>query len=335
MTVVTTALAAILVATAACSTSIAADGATWDSPLAKLHPDSPSVGSPTDGLNVLIADRGNNRLLIVGPDQRTIWEYDFPHLPRNAGAYDAFFADGGKSIIVNLEHWQIVELIDVATKAVTWTYGVGGQRGAAPGLLDYPDDAYQLPDGNVVVADIRNCRVLEIGPDKRIMRQYGKTGQCWGPGSLAGKGFAVVAIEVRRLAQSAAGASKDIKTLIDQSAAEVATGSGLVRQAVEQLSAVLDGARQSALLVSDIAAASKTQATTIAEISVAVRDMDEMTQHNAALVEETNAALEKTDEQAAALDQTVDVFRIDGDARSQETSSRVVHLSREKSNRAA
>ena len=79
----------------------------------------------------------------------------------------------------------MIELIDVASKVVIWTYGVGGRRGAVPGLLDYPDDAYQLPNGNVVVADIRNCRVLEIGPDKRIIRQYGKTGRCWGPDTLA------------------------------------------------------------------------------------------------------------------------------------------------------
>jgi len=184
MTVAATYLTAILMAAAACSTSAAA-AATWDSPLARIQTDSSNAESPTDGLNVLIADRGNNRLLIVGPDKRTLWEYDFPNLPHSAGADDAFFADRGKSIIVNLEHWQIVELIDVATKAVTWTYGIGGRPGAAPGLLDYPDDAYQLPDGNVVVADIRNCRVLEIGPDKRIIRQYGKTGRCWGPGTLA------------------------------------------------------------------------------------------------------------------------------------------------------
>ena len=132
------------------------------------------------GYNVLIADRGNNRVLLISPDKQILWEYDLPNLPPRSGADDAFFADNGKSVIVNLEHQQIVEVIDRATKSVTWEYGTLGKRGSAQGLLNFPDDAYRLANGDVIVADIRNCRILEIGPDKHIVRQAGETGKCGG-----------------------------------------------------------------------------------------------------------------------------------------------------------
>ncbi len=139
---------------------------------------APGDAAALGGYNVLIADRGNNRVLLVSPDKQILWEYDFVGLPRSSGADDAFFADGGKSIIVNLEHEQVIEIIDMATKEVTWEYGALSKRGASDGRLDFPDDAYQLPNGDVMVADIRNCRILEISPDKRIVRQAGVTGRC-------------------------------------------------------------------------------------------------------------------------------------------------------------
>ncbi|CAN7588217.1 methyl-accepting chemotaxis protein [Devosia sp. LjRoot3] len=127
----------------------------------------------------------------------------------------------------------------------------------------------------------------------------------------AGKGFAVVAVEVRRLAQSAATASSDVKLLIEQSAQEVGTGSKLVASAADKLSAMLEAVRANSALLDDIAGASREQASSIDEVNTAVRQMDEMTQHNAALVEEVNAAIEQTEAQATELDQIVDVFTID------------------------
>ncbi|MDR3471286.1 MAG: hypothetical protein P4M09_06310 [Devosia sp.] len=141
---------------------------------------APSDAAALGGYNVLIADRGNNRLLLVSPEKRILWAYDFVGLRPGAGADDAFFTPDGKSIIVNLEHEQVIQIIDRATKTVTWQYGTLGKRGSAPGLLDYPDDAYLLPNGDVIVADIRNCRILEIAPDKHIVRQAGVTGRCFG-----------------------------------------------------------------------------------------------------------------------------------------------------------
>ena len=130
----------------------------------------------------------------------------------------------------------------------------------------------------------------------------------------AGKGFAVVAVEVRRLAQSAASASADVKVLIEASATEVRNGSRLVGQASEKLLDILSGAQESSGLIDSIARANREQSSALEEVSVAVRQMDEMTQHNAALVEETNAAIEQTEAQANELDSIVDVFKLDSGA---------------------
>ncbi|UJW87772.1 Cache 3/Cache 2 fusion domain-containing protein [Devosia sp. SL43] len=126
----------------------------------------------------------------------------------------------------------------------------------------------------------------------------------------AGKGFAVVAVEVRRLAQSAAQASSEVKVLIEQSAGEVNSGSKLVGEAAGKLRAMLDAARGNNGLLESIANDSREQASAIEEVTTAVRTMDEMTQHNAALVEQTNAAIEQTEAQATELDRIVDVFQI-------------------------
>ena len=104
--------------------------------------------------------------------------------------------------------------------------------------------------------------------------------------------------------------------LIEQSASEVAGGSKLVAEAASKLSAILDGIRESSVVMEGIARDSKDQASSIDEVNVAVRLMDEMTQHNAALVEETNAAIEQTEGQASELDRIVDIFVLDESARS-------------------
>ncbi|SEP73169.1 methyl-accepting chemotaxis protein [Devosia sp. YR412] len=128
----------------------------------------------------------------------------------------------------------------------------------------------------------------------------------------AGKGFAVVAVEVRRLAQSAAQASSDIKALIDTSAGEVAVGTKLVAEASAKLDAVMTSIKANSSLMDGIARDSREQSSAIDEVTIAVRQMDEMTQHNAALVEETNAAIEQTEAQASDLDRVIDVFVLDG-----------------------
>ncbi|WP_245893249.1 methyl-accepting chemotaxis protein [Devosia naphthalenivorans] len=127
----------------------------------------------------------------------------------------------------------------------------------------------------------------------------------------AGKGFAVVAVEVRRLAQSAASASSDVKALIEQSANEVKGGTRLVSDASTKLSSMLSAIRDNTEVLQTISHDSRKQAGALKEVTIAVQQMDEMTQHNAALVEETNAAIEQTEAQAVELDRIVEVFTID------------------------
>jgi methyl-accepting chemotaxis protein len=127
----------------------------------------------------------------------------------------------------------------------------------------------------------------------------------------AGKGFAVVAVEVRRLAQSAAGASAEVKALIEQSSSEVTTGSRKVAEATQKVTSMLDGIEENGVLIEEITRATSSQSNAIMEVTTAVKQVDEMTQHNAALVEETNAAIEQTEGQATELDRIVDTFVVD------------------------
>ena len=126
----------------------------------------------------------------------------------------------------------------------------------------------------------------------------------------AGKGFAVVAVEVRRLAQSAAEASNEVKALIEQSVSEVDGGTKLVAEAAENLDGIVESVRGVTNLMNEIATNSQEQASSINEISISMRDMDQMTQHNAALVEETNAAIDQTESQATQIDTVVEQFQI-------------------------
>ncbi len=127
----------------------------------------------------------------------------------------------------------------------------------------------------------------------------------------AGKGFAVVAQEVRVLAQRSAQASKEIKTLILNSDNQVQNGVELVKKAGGSLSGIVDGVQRVANLIGEIASGSKEQASALDEINTAVAAMDEMTQKNAALVEETTAAAQSMAGQAADLATLVAFFKLD------------------------
>jgi methyl-accepting chemotaxis protein len=94
----------------------------------------------------------------------------------------------------------------------------------------------------------------------------------------------------------------------------VLAGSRLVAEANGKLEAILEAARSSSQLMEAIARESSEQASAIEQVGTSVRTLDEMTQHNAALVEQTNAAIEQTEAQAAELDGIVAGFRIDGEA---------------------
>ncbi|WP_428249168.1 methyl-accepting chemotaxis protein [Ferrovibrio sp.] len=133
----------------------------------------------------------------------------------------------------------------------------------------------------------------------------------------AGKGFAVVAQEVRALAQRSAGASKDIKALIQNSNAQVKTGVDLVGQTGKALEEIVGAIKQASDLVAEIAAASGEQARAMQELNTAILNMDEMTQRNGALVEETSAATQNLAFQANELADLVGFFDRGGETLSE------------------
>lgn len=128
----------------------------------------------------------------------------------------------------------------------------------------------------------------------------------------AGLGFAVVAQEVRRLAHSTADASRDISALVARCIEMVDRGTGIVGQAAGQLGTIASSARTSSENTASISVATKALLNSISEVHASVRHIDQMTQHNASLVEETNAALAQTEVQARRLDEIVEIFRMPG-----------------------
>ncbi|MBG7622153.1 MCP four helix bundle domain-containing protein [Herbaspirillum sp. AP02] len=125
-----------------------------------------------------------------------------------------------------------------------------------------------------------------------------------------GRGFAVVASEVRTLAQRSASAAKEIKALIDDSVARVDNGSRLVEQAGSTMSEVVASVRRVTDVVAEISAASHEQSDGIEQINLAIVQMDEVTQQNAALVEQAAAAAQSLQEQSVRLSETVSVFKL-------------------------
>jgi methyl-accepting chemotaxis protein len=123
-----------------------------------------------------------------------------------------------------------------------------------------------------------------------------------------GRGFAVVASEVRNLAQRSASAAKEIKALINDSGERVREGTALVDESGKTLEEIVDGAKRVGDIISEIAAAGLEQASGIEQVNKAVSQMDEMTQQNAALVEQAAAASESLDEQGHNLQQMMAFF---------------------------
>ena len=129
-----------------------------------------------------------------------------------------------------------------------------------------------------------------------------------------GRGFAVVAAEVRSLAQRSAAAAKEIKSLIDDSVERVAAGSGQVTQAGRTMDEIVESVKRVTDIMAEISAASQEQTSGIELINQAVTQMDQVTQQNAALVEQAAAAATTLREQAGELSQLVSVFKLEQSA---------------------
>ena len=143
----------------------------------------PGPASPYSG-TLLIADRGNDRLLALDANRNITWQYPSATMPPPPGGFyfpdDAFFIKGGTGIISNQEDNHTIVEIGYPSGKILWQYGHPGQPGSAPGYLNQPDDAYLLKSGTVTVADASNNRILFIspaGPGHRADRQRGRRPQ--------------------------------------------------------------------------------------------------------------------------------------------------------------
>ena len=145
-----------------------------------------TIHGPLPGA-LLIADRGNDRILLVDPGRKTLWR--FPTAADRARGRklvfddDTFVEPGGHALVTNEEDHGDILSIDIATHRITRLFGVPGIQ-AGPGAsagptnrLNWPDDAYVVPDGTLTVADAYRCRILFIR-HRRVVRQIGRTDVC-------------------------------------------------------------------------------------------------------------------------------------------------------------
>jgi hypothetical protein len=131
----------------------------------------------------MIADRDNNRIIILNPEKRIVWRFpqpgDLRPGQRFAGPDDAFFSADLRSIITNEEFSDTIAVVSLSRRPrITWEYGHQDVQGSSPGYLAHPDDAYLLASQQVQVADIINCRVLWLAPDRRIVHAIGSADDC-------------------------------------------------------------------------------------------------------------------------------------------------------------
>jgi outer membrane protein assembly factor BamB len=136
---------------------------------------------PFEG-RLMIADRGNNRLIVVDARKHVLWRFPSKAHPAPPGGFyfpdDAFFTHGGAQIITNEEQNERIVRLAFPSGKLLWSYGHPGVAGSEPGYLHEPDDAYLWRDGTVSVADAQNCRILLISPRRKVRGEFGSPSAC-------------------------------------------------------------------------------------------------------------------------------------------------------------
>jgi len=132
---------------------------------------------------VLIADRDNNRIEEVSPGGHVLWRFPSPGDLAPGETFklpdDAFFSPNGRDVIVTQEDDFVISEVSVAQQRIVYRYGHPGVPGSTAGYVHNPDDALLTPSGNILSADIKNCRLIVIHPPERhLLRQLGITGLC-------------------------------------------------------------------------------------------------------------------------------------------------------------
>lgn len=149
----------------------------------KIQPKPKTTASsqPFEG-RLMIADRGNDRIIVVNAQKHVLWRFPSKAHPAPPGGFyfpdDAFFIHGGKGIISNEEQNERIVQLSYPAGKLLWSYGHAGVTGSEPGYLHEPDDAYLLKNGTVSVADAENCRVLLISPAKKVLKSFGTPESC-------------------------------------------------------------------------------------------------------------------------------------------------------------
>lgn len=133
--------------------------------------------------SLMIADRGNDRIIVVNNRKEILWRFPSKAHPAPPGGFyfpdDAFFIHGGHGVISNEEQNERIVQLAYPSGKLQWSYGHPGVTGSEPGYLHEPDDAYLLKNGDVTVADAQNCRVLRISPQKKVLSTFGDPSGCY------------------------------------------------------------------------------------------------------------------------------------------------------------
>ena len=127
---------------------------------------------------IVIADQGREHLLEVTPQGKVVWSLTDPQVGTvTIAPKSVAFTPDGNQLLVTSEAQDVLAEFNYATRALTWSFGVPGQAGAGGQHLNYPDQGAMLPNGDVAVADVRNCREVLIAPSEQVAAIWGKPQQ--------------------------------------------------------------------------------------------------------------------------------------------------------------